>query len=432
MKLPPPDALDEIIAGIMDHGTNAGLVKDKGAGDDLLDLELGPLPPPKPPQVEAKPPPVKEAQEVIRFECPSCGTAVDAAATKCPQCGVIFSDSDHFDCPVCGSLVSFDAVQCPACGVKFVEDTSAVPPLGPQKPFQTAAETSPATEPLDDLDLELGGPPRRSTPAPAEPRRATPPSSPSGGPALAAPAAAEGRPAGPSTPLQQDIPSLITEIKGLLALGKSLGMPFDNQGRAITEATRFAKSGDMGRALRMMGRAKEAIKASVAANIRTKLSTMPPNIQTEGMRLLGAGDLRGAASLLTRPRTAGQAGGAARHEVERARVAVKEAQRMGFPVPECQELLGRTLQALNRADDSSATILARQCNDRAQNAIRDGLAEEVKKARNLVFELKMKGERVDKPIELLKLASNCLKDNDFPGAFQYLQAFRREVPRNSR
>ena len=58
-----------------------------------------------------------------RFECPQCGTSIEAAATQCPKCGVAFAEegAEMFQCPACNALVSVDAKSCHGCGAVFVE-----------------------------------------------------------------------------------------------------------------------------------------------------------------------------------------------------------------------------------------------------------------------------------------------------------------------
>ena len=57
------------------------------------------------------------------FECPQCGTSIEAAATQCPKCGVAFAEegAGTFTCPACNALVNVDAKTCPGCGAFFVE-----------------------------------------------------------------------------------------------------------------------------------------------------------------------------------------------------------------------------------------------------------------------------------------------------------------------
>jgi ribosomal protein S27AE len=62
--------------------------------------------------------------EAEHYECPQCDTSIEATATQCPKCGVMFAEeegADKFQCPACNTLVSADAELCPGCGAVFVE-----------------------------------------------------------------------------------------------------------------------------------------------------------------------------------------------------------------------------------------------------------------------------------------------------------------------
>ena len=65
----------------------------------------------------------EEAVEVRHFECPQCGTSIEATATQCPKCEAMFAEegAEMFQCPACNTLVSVDAKSCPGCGAVFVE-----------------------------------------------------------------------------------------------------------------------------------------------------------------------------------------------------------------------------------------------------------------------------------------------------------------------
>jgi len=69
----------------------------------------------------------EEKEEVAaaaeHFECPQCGTSIEATATQCPKCGVAFAEegAEMFQCPACNALVSLDAKSCHGCGAVFVE-----------------------------------------------------------------------------------------------------------------------------------------------------------------------------------------------------------------------------------------------------------------------------------------------------------------------
>lgn len=73
--------------------------------------------------------PVREAETITIFQCPSCGRFVSQEADAC-ACGVRFAPEPPrqdvreepseiaYACPLCGAEVTADAVRC-ACGARF-------------------------------------------------------------------------------------------------------------------------------------------------------------------------------------------------------------------------------------------------------------------------------------------------------------------------
>lgn len=96
--------------------------------------------------------PEKPEEVLARFECPECGSMVDATASSCPKCGVIFADegAEMFQCPACNTLVSVDAKSCPGCGAMFVEpgegETAAAEAPGRPAPMAKEEIEEPVVE----------------------------------------------------------------------------------------------------------------------------------------------------------------------------------------------------------------------------------------------------------------------------------------------
>ena len=112
------------------------------------------VPPPEPepkPTPKAEPKPETPAKQAEYFECPECGATVEASATSCPKCGVLFAEegAEMFQCPACNTLVSVDATTCPGCGAMFVEPEATAPSPGPMKEIEVTTESvKPAPEPI--------------------------------------------------------------------------------------------------------------------------------------------------------------------------------------------------------------------------------------------------------------------------------------------
>jgi len=66
-----------------------------------------------------------EEEEVEVFQCPACGTYVEANETKCPKCGAEF-EVESYECPSCHKEVSADDKVCPHCKAVFEEETTQI------------------------------------------------------------------------------------------------------------------------------------------------------------------------------------------------------------------------------------------------------------------------------------------------------------------
>src|SRR6266516_1879501 len=190
-----------------------------------------------------------------QFLCPVCETLVAADATVCPGCGAEFSEGEatEYECPVCKTSVPSDADHCPNCGVRFEESAT------------TAERPRP--------EAEITRAPRM----PAQPVR----------PPAAAPTAAAGRPAGPTTriPLQnridklrraqqeadrrvpsgdrkllyRELPKLVNEVKPLRFSAKRIGLEIEDGKRIINEAIQAGKGRDIERAVSLISEARRAL-----------------------------------------------------------------------------------------------------------------------------------------------------------------------------
>lgn len=406
--------------------------------DDLdLDLPEEPLPA----QTPAPPPSLKS--DTIEFECPSCGSSVPESATKCPHCGATFSESDQFDCPVCGSAVAFEAVQCPKCGIRFVEETGPTssglgldlsldlgPKPNPIQPSPTTSPPQPAAEPPPQPTRPMF---ERPTPLEPVPSRPAP--------------VAEPIPQTDPAAQQLEMSGLVGEVKELIVIGKRVGLALGNVSEAITQAVGLARKKEMAEALSLMKDAREALKRSFLEQLNGRLATLASSLNRPGGRegpaaaavreaqsKVQQGDISGAVAGLEKVQTLMASGDPralqARNSLERSKGALAEAAAMGFQVTGADELVLQASRAIARGEWDMASGLANQAWDLATSTIKNSLAEEMKRCRNMVFELKMRGEGVDRAIELLKQASLRLKEGDAKAAHKILQILKSDMPRS--
>ncbi len=444
---------DDILQAIIQGPKTPGVKRSEELDEELRDLELGGIPPPRPkpkPSSEAsgvtppdkQEPPVTSPEagaleDLLTFECPSCGAQVPEDATKCPTCGVAFNGSEQFDCPVCGSAVAFEAVQCPKCGVRFVEDRTPGPYL--REPAGTGEGTRPAVEEVAAAAPAAVRPP---APRPASPRVeasvTSSPISPSAPePARWSPVRAE--PAEPPVG-QRELSALVAEVKAFLAFGKRHSLSFGSASEAILRATELARRKEFQDALTLMGQAREALLRGYQEQARQRLEAYarssqgtPPLLARiqQAQKTLAQGDLERALAL--GEQVASQLAARDPRALETRKVMeetagiLEQLKGLGFDGTAVQEVLQRSQSTLARGDIVTARGLALQGRDRALGVLKEGLAEELKRAKDSIFDMKLKGQRLEKPLEIIKRASLHFKQEEWAAAARELLALRQEL-----
>lgn len=379
-----------------------------------------------------------------RFMCPICESPVDADATTCPGCGAHFEESDSaaFECPVCRASVPRDADRCASCGVQFSPTVregagryEPPPPRAPEPPRRPpplglratpAAPTRPARDPTAALRERL----RNQLAA----LRAAKPS-----PPLALPIADRQL-------LHRELPKLVNEVRSLLNAAKSIGLAVDAPKRTISEAIAAGKRRDVERAVRMIGDARQALDASFRAHIGGLIEALLQETEVAGgtpeaasalqsiqgaLANLGKRDYEAAWQALhaaadgleTQSRTYHEA----RDTIANVEGLLHEARGLGVPAAEIERPLRQARQALTARDDQEALRYARDAHDRIARDLDVVVHEELRKARQTLLDLKVRGADLSKPIGFLKTASVHVKKAEWLEALRYLNEFRRET-----
>lgn len=431
------DSLDDLLASVLEDWKPK--VKKKPASTaDLEDLDLDlPGEPPDKPKLEldileenilGKDESSKETTEehkVITFECPGCGAEVDESASRCPSCGALFAEGETFECPVCGSNVSIDAESCPQCGVRFVDETSA----------EGSTEEVPSGFERVSEEILLPSEAEAGELVKAVMKRYR--SKEMDNPLLV----------GHSGSLQSSLQEQVQALRSLVSLARRLKVPVKDTQRKIAEATRRAKSRDLEGAVKLAWGARVALEQSVALQIAQRLELLAEELQAsrrrgtpfpvaealleEAKRELQEADIHRAQEKLqlAKEDMASRSSGhsEARCALQSAEELVEDVARLGVRVDTFKELIARGREALKRGDWEMASQMATTAQQGATEAIRDGLAKEMKKAKQVVMQLKMHGRDVKEPIHLLKQASASMKEKSYGDALKYLKMFKTRI-----
>src|SRR6266568_3245585 len=430
-------SIDEILASIMegkeDHReifeTLKNVARESPESDEVV--------------AETKAHPAAETAKDLgeQFLCPVCETLVAADATVCPGCGAEFTEGEatEYECPVCKTSVPSDADHCPNCGVRFEESAT------------TAERPRP--------EAEIARAPRM----PAQPVR----------PPAAAPTAA-GRPAGRTTriPLQnridklrraqqeadrrvpsgdrkllyRELPKLVNEVKPLLVSAKRIGLEIEEGKRIINEAIQAGKARDIERAVGLISEARRALDIAFVEFIGARIDTFVQEIQAAkgdaGTQLampklqaavgrLEAGDYDGAWDEYEATMGTFESEAKDFHDARRAidggERLVRDMRPSGMDLRDAERLLRQARDAMDRKDIAGATRLGRQANERLKRDVPSYVQEEMRKARNALLDLKMKGNELGKPIGILKEASTLVKQESWGEALRQIRDFYKEI-----
>jgi hypothetical protein len=94
---------------------------------------------------------------------------------------------------------------------------------------------------------------------------------------------------------------------------------------------------------------------------------------------------------------------------------------------EAEHLRKEGAAALQRKEWDVASLFAKQSREKLVEKLPAKLVEEVKRARDLLLELKVRGGDLKRPIQILKKASMTLKEERYVDALRLLKVFRKEI-----
>ena len=379
-----------------------------------------------------------EVHPGIEFECPNCGTRVAGDANVCPGCGAEFSDEavEQFECPLCNAVVDVKATSCPNCGVEFAEEAKpAAVEAGPRQ-GPTAPLAAPVTDELG-LDDDVLVPARPGGASPmerlwslVESRRAPPEELPLDRAAL-----------------YKELPRLVNEVKPLLLTAKKVGVEIGDEKELISEAIDHGKRRDVERAVQLIRRARSQLEFAFTSQIAKRIENVL--VEAERAKATGtdigtilkmcaaatdaleardyvtAGDRVKAAKDEFDARSGGYA--KARQELGEMRVLVADSKKLGLAMREVDSYLSRGEAAMSSKNYDQAAGFAVQARQALLKALPDALHKEMKKARNELLDLKVRGGDLTKSVGLLKQASIHMKREEYADAVKFVRMFQDEI-----
>ncbi len=390
----------------------------------------------------AKPRVVTEAAADLgeQFLCPVCETLVSADATVCPGCGAEFSEGEatEYECPVCKASVPADADRCPSCGVRFAESPETVTaPMGKIREPPAVVET-----------VQMQAPPTRSFAAPTV----------SGKPARSplqnridqlrrTRGEAERRiPTGDRKLLYRELPKLVNEVKPLLVSAKRIGLEIEEGKRIINDAIQAGKGRDIERAVILIAEARRTLDVAFVDFIGGQIDTFiqelraakgdagvqaaTPKLQ-EAVGRLEAGDydaawdrFQGALGIF---HTEAKDFHEARKIIDDGDRLAREVRSLGMDLRDAERLLRQGRESLERRDVAGALRFGQQAQERMKRDVPAFVQDQMRKARNELLDLKVRGNDLSRPIGILKEASTFVKREAWGDALRQIREFHKAV-----
>ena len=386
-----------------------------------------------------------EVEPGVEFQCPNCGTRVASTAKVCPGCGAQFAEEtvEQFECPLCGAVVDIEATSCPNCGVTFVQEEA---PSAPKPEPVVAPPPVPKAVPSLAIPAAPSEGMERAAPTPA-PKPAASSS------VVRLRALVEARRIAPQEEildkavLYKELPRLVNEVKPLLLTAKKIGMEIGEEKRLLSEAIAHGKRRNVEESVLLIRRARfrlqQAFTSEFAERIEALLTDAEPTwvtgtdvgaivkLCTAAIEALEAGDYATAADKMRAAREEfdARSGGSsrARQELETVRAIAADAKKLGLNLREVEGRLSEGDAALRSRNYDRAAGLAVQARQALLKALHDALSKEMKKARNALLEMKVKGGDLTKPVGILKQASIHMKREEYADAIRFVRMFRDEV-----
>src|SRR2546422_462679 len=381
--------------------------------------------------------------------CPVCDTPIDANARVCPSCQ---TDLTLFD--IGGGL---DPTDTPVKDGRSIDEILASIMEGKEdhrEIFETLKNV--ARETPESADVDAAAKPRAVTEA-APTRSFAAPAA--GGKPARSPLQnridqlrrtrreAERRiPTGDRKLLYRELPKLVNEVKPLLVSAKRIGLEIEEGKRIINDAIQAGKGRDIERAVTLIADARRTLDVAFVDFIGGQIDTFlqelraakgdagvqaaTPKLQ-EAVGRLEAGDYDAAwdrfqLALGTSQTDGGDSHGARQMIDSGARLA-REARAMGMDLRDAERLLRQGRESLDRRDVTGALRFGKQAQERMKRDVPAFVQEEMRKARNELLDLKVRGNNLSRPISILKDASALVKRESWGDALRQIREFHKAV-----
>jgi hypothetical protein len=425
-------------------------------------------------------PSTTDSEEV--FECPECGTQLPMDATSCVKCGVEFEVEEVFECPLCKTLIDINVEKCPSCNAEFAEESEGEKeePAKPQSFTEKVKEGPPTSEPAKPLsfaermkDKTSESPPTVSEEKPKsfadrikdktseQPETVTPEKPASfadrmktlkGDPPIGDSGEKPKEDASTvKTPTKskakddyKELPTLIGEVKKLLALAKEHQIDISKNKLLIAQAVSASKKKDLANAIKMIKQGKTGLEKDLRTSTMGKHRTLTTaaSIAKKGgqnvveiqrvldnvKKSVDDSDFQAANSELKRVEDMVESLSGTttitQVKIESISGIIEDALALGVNIAEAKDLYEKATKASEEGNALTVTTLTKEINDKLMKILPRYIANEMRRAKSDLREIKMMNVDISKPVDILKVANNAVKDGDYGSALHSIKEFK--------
>jgi hypothetical protein len=311
-------------------------------------------------------------------------------------------------------------------------------PAAQPKPPQPAAQQPKAAQgPAPAPQSQT--PPARAVPGPA----AAPQQQPRAAPAAPAGAPQTPRPAASGDAMRQ-LPSLVAKIKDDFTLAKRLEIDMTRAKELINKAVAAGRERDLKAAVELVNQGEAEVERSFTGFITKEvvfLEKQTKDVQSSGVDVAGISGLLARARSASGERKWGESIAAleqvranlnsiaseyfgAQKGLSSIKTIVDDAAALRIDLGEGRTIYEECLKATVRKDWDTAKMLADQCTEQFNKVLPAYIANEIRKAKTKLLEVKMMNISITKPVSHLKEANDHQKNGNFGAALHAVRQFR--------
>jgi predicted RNA-binding Zn-ribbon protein involved in translation (DUF1610 family) len=433
---------------------------------------------------------------------------VKESDTVCPHCGAQFVEDENaqFECPACGTLVDANATSCPGCGAIFVEDEGAAEekpaaqpaaqapvsqPAVTQPPVQAAAPAAKAEpeesvisvgsveETTDEMvSKAVAGARESRVQAPGEVKKVKRPGIGGifrGGKEEAAPQAAQPTVAAtpvaaaptqsmsitpiaatkrqlPTNPQEQgrELAKLVNDVRTMANIATEKGIPLDDSKDLLDRAIASGRERQLTQALNLITSAEDKLNTRLRDYSVAHFNSLMEEISVAGRlggntskaevlakevkRAAEAPDYQAAFVFMDKAKAelAPITGkyNAVKDVLRRYDRLVKDCRAVGIDNEPLKETYEEARQAFEEMKYEEAESIAKGSTEEIMAQVKTRIGPEIDKAKQMLIEVKMKAETgVGPQITILKSAIKAYKEENYQEALAEIKRFKKEMKR---